>query len=180
MTQVNTYIDALIKREGGYSDHPADKGGPTIYGITEQVARAYGYHGRMQDMPHAVAQQIYLERYWEAPGFNKVSEYSAAVAEELLDTGVNMGQGIAGQFLQRALNALNQEASTYPDVIVDGIIGRMTLAALRAYLGIRGKDGHLVLMRALNAQQGTRYLEIAENCKRNEAFVHGWFLNRII
>ena len=40
-------IDALIEREGGYVDHPADKGGPTCFGITEAVARAHGYRGAM-------------------------------------------------------------------------------------------------------------------------------------
>jgi lysozyme family protein len=173
------YIDDLIAREGGYVDHPADRGGPTNWGITEQVARAYGYTGRMQDMPRSVAKSIYLERYWEAPKFNLVNEHSAAVAEELLDTGVNMGPGVAARFLQRALNALNNEGKHYPDVPVDGAIGRITIAALRAYLGVRGKDGHVVLVRALNAQQAVRYIEIAEARPNQEAFVHGWLLHRV-
>lgn len=173
------YIDDLIAREGGYVDHPADRGGPTNWGITEQVARAYGYTGRMQDMPRSVAKSIYLERYWEAPKFNLVNEHSAAVAEELLDTGVNMGPGVAARFLQRALNALNSEGKHYPDVPVDGAIGRITIAALRAYLSVRGKDGHVVLVRALNAQQAVRYIEIAEARPNQEAFVHGWLLHRV-
>lgn len=180
MTAVDNYITALIVREGGESDHPADRGGHTMWGITEQVARAYGYHGPMRDLPHAVAKSIYLERYWEAPKFDKVNEHSAAVAEELLDTGVNMGPGVATRFLQRALNVLNSEGKHYPDVTVDGVIGRMTLAALRAYLAKRGKDGHLVLVRALNAQQGSRYIDLAENRPSQENFVHGWFLHRVV
>lgn len=174
-----TYLAALIEREGGYVDHPADRGGPTNHGITEQVARAFGYHGRMQDMPRSVAKQIYIERYWVAPGFVHINDHSAAVAEELLDTGVNMGTGVAGRFLQRALNAFNLEAKTYPDITVDGAVGRMTIAALRAFLDHRGKDGHLVLVRALNAQQGDRYLQIAEGRPSQEAFTFGWFLHRV-
>jgi lysozyme family protein len=176
---VDTYLAALIEREGGYVDHPADRGGATNWGITEQVARAFGYHGRMQDMPRSVAKQIYVERYWVAPGFVHVNDHSAAVAEELLDTGVNMGPAVAGRFLQRALNAFNLEGKTYPDITVDGVIGRMTIAALRAFLAHRGKDGHLVLVRALNAQQGERYLEIAEGRASQEAFTFGWFLHRV-
>lgn len=177
--KVDDYIDALIAREGGYVDHPADRGGPTNWGITEQVARAFGYHGRMQDMPRALAKSIYLERYWEAPKFNLVNEHSPAVAEELLDTGVNMGTGVAARFLQRALNVLNAEGKHYPDIAVDGAIGRVTIAALRAYLGARGKDGHVVLLRALNAQQAVRYIELAEARPSQEAFVHGWLLHRV-
>ena len=39
---VDRMIDELIEREGDYVNHPADKGGPTRYGITEGVARAHG------------------------------------------------------------------------------------------------------------------------------------------
>lgn len=177
--KVDVYIDSLIRREGGYVDHPADRGGPTIWGITEQVARAYGYDGRMQDMPQGVARQIYLERYWTQPRFHLINDLSAPLAEELLDTGVNMGTAVAARFLQRALNVLNLEGRTYPDIVVDGVIGRMTLAALQAYLAHRGRDGHVVLLRALNAQQGVRYIELAEARPSQEAFVHGWFLHRV-
>jgi lysozyme family protein len=176
---VDKYITDLIVREGGYVDHPADRGGPTNHGITERVARAFGYHGAMQDLPQSVARSIYLERYWEAPGFDKVSEHSATVAEEMLDTGVNMGPAVAGRFLQRALNVLNSEGKHYPDIVADGAVGRMTIAALRAYIGARGKDAHTVLLRALNAQQAVRYIEIAEGRPSQESFVHGWFLHRV-
>ena len=37
---VDERIDELIEREGGYVCHPADRGGPTRFGITEAVARA--------------------------------------------------------------------------------------------------------------------------------------------
>lgn len=177
--KVDAYFDALIAREGGYVDHPSDRGGPTNWGITEQVARAFGYHGRMQDLPRPVAKAIYIERYWEQPRFNLVNEHSAAVAEEMLDTGVNMGQAVAASFLQRALNVLNLEAKIYPDIQVDGQIGRMTIASLRAFLGHRGKDGHVVLFRMLDSQQGVRYIELAERRASQEAFVYGWFLHRV-
>lgn len=177
--KIDDYITALIAREGGFVDHPADRGGPTMLGITERVARAFGYHGRMQDMPRSVARAIYLQQYWEQPRFHLVNEHSATVAEELLDTGVNMGTGVAARFLQRALNVLNAEGRHYPDIAADGNIGAITIAALRAYLGARGKDGHLVLLRALNAQQGMRYIELAEARPSQESFVHGWLLHRV-
>jgi lysozyme family protein len=48
---LDIYIEALIGKEGGFSNHPVDKGGPTMYGITEQVARAFGYDGLMTLLP---------------------------------------------------------------------------------------------------------------------------------
>jgi lysozyme family protein len=173
------YITDLIKREGGYTNHPADRGGPTCWGITEQVARAYGYIGEIEAMPQSVARTIYLDKYWIWPRFDQVNEICTAVAEELLDTGVNMGQGMAATFLQRALNVLNREGKLYPDIKVDGGIGKMTLAALNAYLKARGKDGETVILRALNAQQGERYIQLAEKRPSQEEFIHGWFLNRV-
>lgn len=176
---VAQYIKDLVAREGGYVDHPADKGGPTNWGITEAVARAFGYHARTQDMPRSVAEAIYLRRYWEQPRFDLVNAHSAAVAEELLDTGVNMGQSVASKFLQRSLNVLNRRGKLFPDIAVDGAIGAMTIAALRAYLGQRGKEGETVLLRMLNSLQGARYIDIAENTESQEEFVFGWFAHRV-
>ena len=48
---VGQLIEGLIEREGGYANHPADKGGATCFGITEAVARAHGYTGGMRDLP---------------------------------------------------------------------------------------------------------------------------------
>ena len=37
---IDALIDAVIDREGGYVNHPADRGVPTRWGVTEAVARA--------------------------------------------------------------------------------------------------------------------------------------------
>ncbi|MDP3209061.1 MAG: glycosyl hydrolase 108 family protein, partial [Rhodoglobus sp.] len=111
---IEQMIDGIIKREGGYVDHPADRGGPTNWGITEKVARASGYQGDMRTFHESIARGIYRRQYWTAPSFDQVAPLSSALAEELLDTGVNMGPGVAGQYLQRALNVLNQEAKLFP------------------------------------------------------------------
>ena len=56
---VDQLIDELIDREGGYVNHPADRGGPTCWGVTQQVARAYGYIGDMRALPRSTAVRIY-------------------------------------------------------------------------------------------------------------------------
>lgn len=172
-------VDALIGREGKYSNNPADKGGETMWGITVAVARAFGYAGPMASMPRSTAEQIYTERYWLQPGLDKVAALNEAIAEELLDTGVNMGSAVAGKFLQRALNVLNQDDKLYPNIVVDGGVGRMTLAALSAFLQARGQGGIAVLLSMLNAQQSVRYMEIAEANTAQETFEYGWQLNRV-
>lgn len=179
MTAIKKLVDAVIDREGGYSNHPADRGGPTRWGVTEQVARAYGYRGDMRHFPREDAVAIYIARYWTRPDFHLVDERYPAVAEELFDTGINMGPAVAARFLQRALNLLNRGASDYPDIGVDGDIGPMTLLALDGFKKRRGAAGEAVLLKTLDGLQLARYAEITEGRPANEAFFYGWVANRI-
>src|SRR3954466_14068329 len=162
LLNVDELVDALIDREGGYVNHPADKGGPTCFGITEAVARAHGYAGSMRQLPREEAAAIYKRLYWFRPRFDEEAELSASLAAELFDTGVNMGPSVAITFLQRALTALNRNAQDYPDLVPDGRIGERTLAALDAFLTLRNGSGETVLLRALEALQGERYVRLAE------------------
>ena len=173
-------IDALIDREGGFVDNLADKGGPTCFGITEAVARMQGYRGPMCQLPREDAAAIYKRLYWLRPHFDEIAARSWPIAGELFDTGVNMGPAVAVTFLQRALTALNRNAQDYPDLVPDGRIGPQTLSALDAFLALRGQScGETVLLRALEALQGERYLRLAERRPANEAFLYGWLANRI-
>jgi lysozyme family protein len=176
---VDDLIDEVIGREGGYSNHPADRGGPTRWGVTEAVARAHGFAGDMRGFPREEAVAVYRRLYWLRPGFDRVAELAPRLAAELFDTGVNMGPEVAAGFLQRALNALNRGASDYPDIPIDRRIGDATLAALRGFLARRGPAGETVLLKAVEALQGERYLRLAEQRPANEAFLYGWLANRL-
>ena len=45
---------------------------------------------------------------------------------------------------------------------------------------MRGKAGaETVMLRAIEALQGERYLRLAERRPANEAFLYGWLANRI-
>jgi lysozyme family protein len=87
-----------------------------------------------------------------------------------------MGPAVAATFLQRALTALNRNGADYPDLVPDGRIRPRTLEALDAFLDVRGKSsGERVLLRALEALQGERYLRLAERRPANEPFsTAGW------
>lgn len=176
---IDQLIDAVIDREGGYSNHPADRGGATRYGITEQVARDFGYDGAMPKLPRSVAVTIYRTLYWAGPGLDRVAERAPVVAAEMFDTAVNLGPAAAIGFLQRALNALNRGASDFPDLATDGRLGTRTIAALDAFLKRRGRGSEAVLLKALESLQGERYVAITERRPANEAFLYGWLANRI-
>lgn len=163
-------------KEGGYSDHPADRGGPTKWGVTERVARANGYKGPMKDLPEETAKEIAKTQYWDVLNLDAVAAVSLPVALEMFDTLYNGGE--PGQWLQRCLNIFNRRGAVYPDMKVDGRIGPMTVAALRSYVALRGQEGQRVMVEALNHLQGARFISIAENNPTQEDFIYGWLKER--
>jgi lysozyme family protein len=176
---IDWLIDEVIEREGDFVDHPADRGGPTRWGITQAVARRQGYMDDMRHLPRSDAAAIYKRLYWLQPGFGKIAETAPKLAAELFDTGVNMGTGTAIGFLQRALNALNRGGTDYGDIVVDRRIGPATLLALNRLLHKRGPSGETVLLKAVEALQGAHYVRLAESRPSQEAFLYGWLANRI-
>lgn len=173
-------FESTVGIEGGYSNNPLDSGGETKWGVTEAVARAFGYTGAMKDMPLDVAQAIYRKNYWDALKLDGVDMLSPLVGAELFDTGVNCGVTFAAESLQRALNALNRGQADYADTAVDGHIGNDTIAALGIYLLKRKLPGERVILKALNSLQGARYIDIVEKRPKDESFLFGWFLNRVV
>lgn len=168
-------FSSILGKEGGYVNNRDDKGGPTNWGITQEVARAHGYTGDMKDLTRQQALNILESDYWVGPRFNQISEVSNAIAVELTDTGVNMGPSVAAKFLQRALNVFNNQGKLYPDIVADGQIGPRTITALQSFLSARSRDGEKVMLKALNSLQGARYIELAESRPANETFAYGWF-----
>lgn len=178
------FFDAAVRKllgiEGGYVDHAHDSGGKTKYGITEAVARANGYHGAMQDLDLENAIEIYWTQYWRVLGLDHVAVFSPKIAAELFDTAVNSGTGRAAQFLQRTLNVLNRQGQLFSDIPVDGALGPMTRAALRQFLEHRGREGEQVVIVALNVLQGEFLIRLAERREKDESFIYGQLLHRVV
>lgn len=179
MNTIDAIITGVLHREKGYVNNPKDRGGPTNWGITERVARDAGYNGDMKDLPREFAFKLLKDRYFNDPGFNRVAQLSQPLAEALTDAGVLCGQATASKWLQRLLNVLNREGKLYPDILVDGIIGRGTIAALGSYLDERGAEGNRVIVRGLNCLVGHHFISISENRPTNEEFTYGWLLHRV-
>ena len=111
-----TAFDLLITHEGGFSNHPDDPGGATMYGVTEAVARAEGYTGAMRDLTLDFAKQVYRKRYWDACRCDQMPDQ---LRYPLFDAAVNSGPGQAIKWLQSAVG-----------VKVDGAIGPVTQQAV--------------------------------------------------
>lgn len=110
-------FERLLGHEGGYSDHAADPGGKTKYGVTEAVARKHGYVGSMRDLSLPVAKRIARMDYWDAV---RADEMPDAVRFDLFDAAYNSGPDRAIKWLQTAAGASP-----------DGKIGPKTLLAVR-------------------------------------------------
>ena len=109
-------FEALLRAEGGYSDHPADPGGATRFGVTQAVARSEGYKGDMREYPLSDAKRVYRKRYWTAL---RLEEVPPRIRFDLFDAAVNSGTAQAMKWAQRILQI--------PD---DGKVGPVTIQAL--------------------------------------------------
>ena len=136
--------------EGGYSNHPNDRGGPTNLGITQKTYDDYRQQqGRSQQdvrqITEAEAEEIYRTMYWEASGANRLAGPLALVH---FDAAVNHGVGNARRFLEEAQRRAGSEDPH---------------AISRAYLEVRAE----------------RYLAIIRNDPSQDRFKEGW-RNRLI
>lgn len=182
-------IDEIIRVEGSqYTNHPADRGGPTKFGITLATLRSWRKDARItaEDVKQLTvdeARRIYYDKYIAQPGFVHIYAISPEIGVEMIDSGVNAGPARPTRWLQESLNAFNRDYRTppdYPEVVVDGKLGPATISALQRYLSVRGKaQGTVVMVRALNVKQGAFYLSLAANDKTQETFTFGWFANRV-
>lgn len=112
-------VTDVIRKEGGYVNHPLDRGGETKYGITK---RNYP-HLDIRSLTTQQAAQIYYDDYWKANGLDL--HYPSEIQGYAFDCFVNHGRKTFGKILQYALNDCGH------DLIVDGIIGVKTIKALR-------------------------------------------------
>ncbi|WP_287601178.1 glycosyl hydrolase 108 family protein [Thiothrix sp.] len=171
-------INRVIGIEGAFVNDSRDSGGATKYGITAETARKHG----ISDVSSITVEQafgIYITGYWNVLMLDQIAALSPEIAEELFEQGVNMGNSVPAEWLQRMLNTLNLNGRRFADVTPDGNIGEATVAALGAYLRWRGKKGESVIVRGLNAYQSTFYFDLAGRRPKDEAFAHGWQANRV-
>lgn len=130
MSKFDKAFEIVVGAEGGYSDHPSDPGGKTMYGITERVARSFGYTGEMRELPLEKAKEIYEKGYWGPAG---CAQLPWPMCLYVFDSAVNQGVDPAKRMLQEALK-----------VTVDGAIGPRTIMAAENQ-GIEGANTYLAV-----------------------------------
>lgn len=106
-----------MRSEGGFSNRSAadDPGLTTIYGITEKVARAWGYNGDMRNLPLDTAKAIAKMWYWDR---YQCDQFDPLIAHQVFDAAYNGGYPV--KWLQECVGATP-----------DGNIGPQTITAVR-------------------------------------------------
>lgn len=102
----------VLKVEGGYTNNPVDKGGPTMYGIAWNYNKPRLLEMGITDIRNLTKEQateIYYEKYWLASHAELIPEIN--LARFHFDTAVNCGVGEASVLLHRlSKNPLYYEA----------------------------------------------------------------------
>ena len=120
---IEQLITDVLKAEGWdkYTNHPADKGGPTKWGITQKKWSEYvGFHATAEDIQGITetgAREFYHKLYIIEPQFDQLPQLLIPL---VVDSGVNSGPKRASKWVQRAVGARQ-----------DGKIGPNTLTAVR-------------------------------------------------
>ena len=79
-------VSHILKVEGGWSNHPADGGGKTKYGITNAVAKRHGIEVTGITLPQAI--KIYYSDYWVASGADKAQKpLNLAILNSYVNSG---------------------------------------------------------------------------------------------
>ena len=182
--------------EGGYCNHPNDRGGETLCGIARKCHPDLDLWKLVDaEKEHVSFRQgnaAFTRHLRQIPGlldlvtafyrglFQSLGLASDAIpqelANEIYEQVVNLGQGGHTRYLQRICNAFNYnkkaKAALFPKLKEDGALGNLTRGALRAL--IEKRTTQAVLVHALNAAQAMHYINLAAGNESQRVFLDGW------
>lgn len=191
MANFKTAFDITMKHEGGYANNPLDTGGETYKGIARKhnpswsgwqiidniksrfgkTAAIINEHGRKDSTLQEHVLRVYKLNYWDTVSLDKINNQD--IADTLFDVSVNMGYKVASRFLQEALNLCNKNQLSYPDIVVDGVVGNITISMLN------NKASSKAIFNTINLLKGEKYINIMRSNKTQEVFWSSW-LSRVV
>ena len=160
MARFESYAPILKRLEGGFVDHPDDRGGPTNMGVTLATFRAYyGKEKTADDLRRMTDTQWtrIMKVYWDSCKGDRIDNQS--IANLVVDWEVNSGiKGRKG--VQRCLG-----------LTVDGVFGSKTLAALNS------QPAKCVFCKVMDARM-RYYTDLVAAAPSQAVFLKGW-MNRL-
>lgn len=152
-------IAAVLKHEGGFVNNPADRGGATNWGITQDTLSEWRKRpatvADVEALTKAEAAQIYYALYILLPRFDKIAD--VRLRHLAVDSGVQHGTDRVIKWLQALLLG----------VTADGKLGPKTAAA------INGEDPGRLFNRLL-ARRIRWYGSLISSVQTQATFAHGW------
>ncbi|MEI7610457.1 MAG: glycosyl hydrolase 108 family protein [Rhodospirillaceae bacterium] len=168
---IDAALDQILHWEGARSDDPGDKGGLTVWGVSERWARDIHLDLNLDGattradvdlVTPAIAKMLFYNAFLVDPRINRLPE---AIQPAMLQFAVNCGAARAVIELQHVLNSRRGIR-----LVADGVIGPATITGAQQQDEIMGDD----LIRAiLNAQLGW-YDEIVHCHPDLVKFLRGW------
>lgn len=174
MANYNQAIEIILKNEGGYQEHPNDKGNynskgllvGTNHGISAPTLERW--KGRtitqieMKQLSLREAKEIYKKYYWlPIWGENILDQDNAEI---IFDHSVNAGVGSASILVQKTLNGIGSF------LVLDGAIGKKTITELN-------KTNQHIFFNEFRRNRIEYYKSISGGS--NSVFARGW-IKRVI
>lgn len=154
-------LELTMEFEGGWSNHPSDRGGKTKYGVTEDTLAVYNDRSssrlRIETLTRKQAADVYHLLFWRhmridiLPGF---------LRGFMFDWSVH-----SGWF---AIRSMQRHLKLKPD----GIVGPRTRAALDAHIE---RTGETVLLRALAIRRMKLLCRLVRRDRTQGDFIVGWW-----
>lgn len=155
-TQMRREIQYTVDRwEGGPSNHHADKGGLTKYGISKRAHPDVD----IASLTEYQAEAIYMQHYFQPMRCGEI--HSLRVRWKVFDMGVNLGPKKAATLVQNAAGSIE-----------DGLIGPNTLARLNT-LASSPTGEHALLFRICR-NLALHYAKIVRHDPTQAVFIVGW------
>lgn len=181
----------LIQKEGGYVNHPNDRGGDTYKGIARRhwphlpvwrlidpvVKKHNGnatlINNELEDNTEVQrhVENFYKSHFWDRVNADRIDNWR--IANHLFFQAVHTGHRSAGRRLQAACNYLIgvTRAARWEQLTEDGIIGPKSLAVINKIDDVRLSD---VLLYELRVAEVIRFKNIISSNESQRGFYAGW------
>jgi len=162
MDYLTQSLDWLLEEEGGFSNHPSDRGGATMYGVTQATYDGWrNKKGRPRqpvgNITKDEAYELYQEEYWNASGCDKLPW---PISYLVFDAAVNSGVSRGVRWMQQGIG-----------VSADGKVGPHTLSVAQAVVA----DGDTPKLLAIVDARVQFLSNLVKRSPSQAVFLLGWW-----
>lgn len=162
MKGLDEALDYLLEEEGGWSNNKADKGGATMYGITQTVYDQYRKAGKLPlqsvgEVTKQEARSLYDVLYWRAASCDRLPW---PISYLVFDAAVNSGPSRGVRWCQAGLT-----------LTPDGKVGPETIAAAQKAVD----EGNGKVLLAIVDARVQFLVRLVQRSPSQTTFLLGWW-----